>query len=86
MAYLVNATGYEGNFANGRIPMKFLTQKQASNANPNILGHRDAMSDPDIEDFLDSMKDEMDKLWDSDVYKITHFSDIKGPVNILNAV
>ena len=44
------------------------------------------MSAPDMEDFLDSMKEEMDKLWDSDVYEIARRSDIKGPVNILNAL
>ena len=86
MAYLVHAAGYDQNNPQDLCPMIFLTKQQASNDNPNVLGHRDAMSAPDVEQFLDFMKKEVDRLWDCDVYEICRRDSINGPINILNAV
>ena len=52
----------------------------------NILGHHNAMKADNVEQFLDSMKDKIDNLWDNDIIEIVKKSGIKGDFNVLNAV
>ena len=54
--------------------------------NPNILFHRDAMKADDYEQFLKSMKNEIDKLLENEIYEIVPRHTVPRSKTVLNAV
>ena len=58
----------------------------AKNSNPNILSHRNAMKADDHDKFLSSMREEMDKLFDNDIYEIVPRKSVPSHKTVLDAV
>ena len=58
----------------------------AKGGNPNILNHRDAMKADDNEQFLTSMKQEVDKLLENEIYEIVPCNTVPKTKTVLNAV
>lgn len=57
-----------------------------ASANPNILGHRDAMKADDFEKFLDSMDDEMERLFKEEIIEVVPRSQVPEGQKVLRAV
>lgn len=57
-----------------------------ASANPNILGHRDAMKADDFEKFLDSMDDEIERLFKEGIVEVVPRSEVPTGQKVLRAV
>lgn len=64
-------------------PMAYSAAKAA---NPNILGHSDAMKSDDADKFWTTMLNEMERLYECDVYEIVDKSTVPAASTILRAV
>ena len=58
----------------------------ATNTNPNILGHSAAMRAKDADEFLKSMKQEIDRLIEYDIFDVVDINTIPKHTKILRAI
>jgi Reverse transcriptase (RNA-dependent DNA polymerase). len=58
----------------------------AASANPNILSHREAMKADDVEKFLESMQEELERMDDNEIYEEVLRSSVPKAQKILRAV
>merc|ERR1712127_638239 len=58
----------------------------AANTNPNILGHSAAMRAKDADEFLKSMKQEIDRLIEYDIFDVVDINTIPKNTKILRAI
>ena len=65
------------------ISFSYITNKAG---NPNIITHREAMKADNNDKFLESMRDEMDKIFGNNIYEVVHQPLVPHHNTVLDAV
>jgi Reverse transcriptase (RNA-dependent DNA polymerase). len=78
---LLNLSSLNSGEINDIDPLAF-----AASANPNILSHREATKAEDVEQFLESMQEELERMDDNEIYEEVLRSSVPKAQKILRAV